>query len=120
MSAKGVTDEPLRVRALDVLGPLGDASAREALESGSVVVEHDVLAWEGSHGTTHAHRVVVVVGPGLAERLAPKHAAKDGLAAALAAAMAERPGHSVADVRIEAGAIEPTGLGPYRDPRPER
>jgi hypothetical protein len=120
VSAPRAPDEPLRIRALEVLGPLGDALAREALESGSVVVEHDVLAWEGSHGTTHAHRVVVVVGDALAERLASKHAANDGLAAALAAAMAERPGHSVADVRIEAGEVAAAGLGPYRDPRPER
>ena len=122
MSAPRVADEPLRIRALEVLGPLGDALAREALESGSVAVEHDVLAWEGSHGTTHAHRVVVVVSDELHAQLASRHAAKDGLAAALAAAMAERAGHSVADVRIEAGELERarTGLGPYRDPRPER
>ena len=121
MSAKGVLDEPLRVRALDVLGPFGDALAREALESGAVRVEHEVLAWEGSHGTSHAHRIVLVVGERLAEQLLSKHAARDGLAAALAAAMAERPGHnSVADVCVEAGELERSSLGPYRDPRPER
>ena len=120
MSAPGVADERLRMRALDVLGPLGDALAREVLEAGSVLVEHDVLAWEGSHGTTHAHRVVLVVPEALADRLVSKHAAQDGLSAALAAAMAERPGHSVADVRVEAGELKATGLGPYRDPRPER
>jgi hypothetical protein len=113
-------DEPLRLRALDVLGPLGDTLAREALETGSVIVEHDVLAWEGSHGTTHAHRVVVVVPGKLETRLASSHAAKDGLSAALAAAMAEQVGHSVADVRIEAGEVDSPALGPYRDPRPER
>lgn len=122
MSAPRVADELLRLRALEVLGPLGDALAREALESGTALVEHDVLAWEGSHGRTHAHRVVVVVPEELATRLASGHAAKDGLAAALAAAMAERTGHTVADVRIEPGALEPAGAGagPYRDPRPER
>jgi len=122
VSTPRVADEALRLRALEVLGPLGDALAREALESGTTLVEHDVLAWEGSHGTTHAHRVVVVVSEELHARLVSKHAAKDGLAAALAAAMAERTGHSMAEVRIEAGELEltPTGLGPYRDPRPER
>jgi hypothetical protein len=120
VSVPRVADEALRLRALEVLGPLGDALAREALESGSALVEHDVLAWEGSHGTTHAHRVVVVVSAELHARLAPSHAAKDGLAAALAAAMAERAGHAVADVHFEAGDFDPAGLGPYRDPRPER
>jgi hypothetical protein len=107
-------DEPLRIRALEMLGPLGDALAHEALASGSVAVEHDVLAWEGSHGSVHAHRVVVVVPDALHAQLVTSHAAKDGLAAALAAAMAERAGHSVADVRLEAGEREATRLGPYR------
>jgi hypothetical protein len=120
VSASRVADEPLRLRALEVLGPLGDALAREALESGTVLVEHDVLAWEGSHGTTHAHRVVVTLAGTLHVRLATSHAAKDGLEAALAAAMAERAGHAVADVRLEAGERADMGLGPYRDPRPER
>ena len=120
MSAPRVVDEPLRLRALEVLGPLGEPLAREALEAGSVTVEHDVLAWEGSHGTTHAHRVVVVVPAELHARLGVSHAAKDGLAAALAAAMAERAGHALADVRLEAGGLDAPGRGPYRDPRPER
>ena len=114
MSSSRASDEPLRIRALEVLGPLGDALARTALESGSVAVEHDVLAWQGSHGTTHAHRVVVVVEPELHARVVTSHAARDALSAALAAAMAERDGQSVADVRVEAGLPERPSLGPYR------
>jgi hypothetical protein len=113
-------DEPLRIRALEALGPLGDALARSALESGSVLVEHDVLAWEGSHGTVHAHRVVVVLPDDLHARLIVSHAAKDALSAALAAAMAERAGHAVADVVVEAGVVEHSMSGPYRDPRAGR
>lgn len=113
-------DEPLRVRALEVLGPLGDPLAREALEAGEVLVERDVLAWEGSHGSMHAHRVIVSVPGELATRLASSHAARDGLSAALAAAMADRAEQSVADVRIEVGERDARALGPYRDPRPER
>src|SRR4030095_7134389 len=98
-SGPRVADDPLRVRALEVLGPLGDELARVALETGSVAIEHDVLAWEGSHGAGHAHRVGLADSDELHGQLASSHAARDGLEAALAAAMAERAGHAVADVR---------------------
>ena len=58
----------------------------------------------------HAHRVVVVVPEELAAgrvRARGEGRARGGLAAA----MAERTGHAVADVRIEVGALEPTGHG---------
>jgi hypothetical protein len=119
-----IHDEALRIRALEALGPLGDILGRAALEEGSVLVEHDVLAWEGSHGTVHAHRVIVVVPANVHARFAAidvsSHAAKDALAAALSAAMAERAGHAVADVVVEAGVGAPTVSGPYRDPRAGR
>jgi hypothetical protein len=117
MSRRRVIDELLRRRALDVLGPLGDELARSALESGAVYVEHDVLGWQGSHGEVHAHRAVVTLPSELHARVVASHPARDGLAAALAAAMAERPGHSVADVTLEVGAAHGPTLGPYRDPR---
>jgi hypothetical protein len=120
MSRPRSGDEPLRLRALEVLGPLGDELAREALEKGSVFVEHDVLAWEGSHGTTHGHRVVLEVSEELRARVPASHAANDSLAAAVAAAMAERGGHSVADVRVESGAPRAAPSSPYRDPRAGR
>jgi hypothetical protein len=112
-----VVDDALRIRTLEILGPLGDERARSALEIGTVSIEHDVLAWEGSHGTVRAHRVVLIVPADVHARLAESHAARDGLAAALAAAMAERAGHSVADVRLEVGVPPARGSSPYRDPR---
>lgn len=119
-----VPDEALRIRALEALGPLGDALARIALEEGSILVEHDVLAWEGSHGTVHAHRVIVVLSADVHDRFAASdvssHAAKDALSAALAAAMAERGAHAVADVVIEGGVVDHATSGPYRDPRAGR
>jgi hypothetical protein len=111
-------DELLRIRALEMLGPLGDPLARSALESGVVAVEHDVRAWEGSHGTVHAHRVVMVLAEDLHARFVGKepssHAARDALSAALSAAMAERAGNAVDDVALEAGAVDRPS-SPYRD-----
>jgi hypothetical protein len=110
-------DEALRRRALELLGALGAALAREALESGSVEVELDVLAWQGSRGQVRAHRVIVSVERALHASLVASHAACDGLVAALSAAMAERRDEAVADVRFEQGSASASASGPYRDPR---
>ncbi|HSO39240.1 MAG TPA: hypothetical protein VLT33_42230 [Labilithrix sp.] len=107
-------DEHLRIRALAALGPLGDALACEALERGAVSVESDVLAWEGTQGTMHGHRIVVTLEADLHARASASHAARDGITAALAAAMAERGGHAVADVRLDVGAPVPPSSTPYR------
>ena len=107
-------DENLRARALDALGPLGDALAREALERGVVSVEHDVKVWQGTQGTMHGHRVLVTVDAELRARLTAAHAAIDGLSAALASAMAERSGQAVADVRIVVGERSDRLDRPYR------
>ncbi|AKV01275.1 hypothetical protein AKJ09_07938 [Labilithrix luteola] len=116
MSAR--VDEALRLRALAHLGPFGDALARELLEQGSVYVDPDVLAWEGTKGPMHGHRVIVRVPTALYGRAAASHAAFDALSASLAAAMAERAGHSMADVVLEEGEPHPRGprgpRGPYR------
>ncbi len=106
-------DDSLRVRALDALGPLGDALAREALEEGTVRVEPAVLTWEGSHGEVQGHRVVVVVRPALHGRLLGHPGAYDALTAALAAAISAAPGNALADLRVEAGD-EPRSGAPYR------
>ena len=113
MSAR-VEDDHLRIAALEALGPLGEPLAREALEAGAVSVEHDVLAWEGTQGTMHGHRIVVTLEAQVHARVVASYAAVDGLQAALAAAMAERGGHAVADVRIEAGPPRAPSSSPYR------
>jgi hypothetical protein len=111
-------DEPLRVRALDVLGPVGEPVARAVLEHGAVEVEPTSVEWDGSTGHVRGHRVVIVVHASVASRFEASYAARDALVAALAAAMAERKGEAVTDVRVEAG--EPArvpGGGPYRGGR---
>jgi hypothetical protein len=114
VSRARVDDEHLRIRALEALGALGDALAREALETGVVSVEHDVIAWEGTQGTMHGHRIVVTLDAPIHARVTASHAARDGLAAALAAAMAERGGQAVADVRLEVGVPRGPSSSPYR------
>jgi hypothetical protein len=111
-----VIDDELRRRALVVLGPHGDAQALEALTHGELDVVHDVLDWEGTGGTVHGHRVIVRLSAEIYPHVAENHAALDGLARSVAAAMAERGGQALADLRVEQGAPSPQGPagGPYR------
>lgn len=109
-------DDGLRHRALDLLGPHGDPDARDALEGAVVALETDVSEWEGSHGTVHGHRVVLLLPPNLVGRVASSLAAQDAITWALSAALSERAGAALFDVRYEAAVAPPSrpGGGPYR------
>jgi hypothetical protein len=108
-------DDALRRRALDLVGPEGHEIASEALASGAIELERDVSSWEGSAGTVRGHRAYVVVPAELLGRVASSMMAQDGLAWAIAAALAERPGEALFDLRYEAGAVDtPHDGGPYR------
>lgn len=113
-----MNDEPLRRRALDVLGPYGDPLAREALEAGGVEVEHAVATWESSHGTVQAHRVVLVLPAEVHARVSASPAAHDALSAALASALVawDPAGRTTLyDLRLRVGAPDRSGgAGPYR------
>jgi hypothetical protein len=109
-----ITGDGLRARALDALGALGHPLAREALETGALAIDHDVLAWEGSHGPVRAHRVAVRVRSELAAQIAASPSALDELSRAVAAAVSESPGQALADLRIEEGEGRRAGGGPYR------
>lgn len=108
-------DDGLRSRALEALGPLGDPLAREALERGVVAVEAEAVIWEGTQGTMRGHRIVLILDAELLARANASHATRDAVTAALSAAMAERAGHAVSDVRLELGAPAPRASSPYRD-----
>lgn len=108
-------DDGLRGQALEALGPLGDPLAREVLERGSAAVEGEAVIWEGTQGTMQGHRIVVILDADLLARANASHAARDALTAALSAAMAERAGHAVSDVRLELGVGTPRASSPYRD-----
>jgi len=106
-------DDPLRLTALERLGPLAPPVARDALERGVIEVEPDILAWEGSLGAIHGHRVWLAVDSELFRLISAAPVVVDSLTAALAAAIAERGGSSLAELRIQRrdGAILGT---PYR------
>lgn len=107
-------DVTLRRLALDVLGPLGDPRAREALEQGAAEVEPGVATWEGSHGAVMAHRVTLVLPEELHARVTESPAVLDALAAAFARAIAT-PLTTLYDFRVRVGrSRRMRGAGPYR------
>ncbi len=98
-----------------MLGAEGHETAIEALESGALEVEPDVTTWEASSGTVRGHRVWAVLPAELLGRVAASLMAQDALAWAIAAALAERAGEALYDLRYEAGDVAaPPGGGPYR------
>lgn len=71
----------LRVLALEKLGPFAEDLARDSLESAVAEVEPDVLAWTGSSGLVHGHRVVVQLEPNLCARVEAAPSVVDALTA---------------------------------------
>jgi hypothetical protein len=106
-------DDPLRLAALERIGPLAPPVARDALERGVLEVEPDVLAWEGSLGAIHGHRVLLGVDAELFRQISAAPAVVDALTAALAAAIAERGGSSLAELKIQRRE-GPVPATPYR------
>lgn len=105
-------DEPLRRRALDRLGPLADVAARDALEHGAITIAAEEASWEGSLGTVVGHRAVLRIPSSVLVRIG--EASRDALVAAIAAALAERPGHALADLVLEEGTTTSRTGSPYR------
>jgi hypothetical protein len=108
----------LRQRALEVLGPLGDALARDVIEVAEIDVLPGVASWEGSHGRVRADRIVLTIPPDLLEAVSRRPAARHALEAAFAAAVAEEPHTSLYELVLEQGTDERGPergkAGPYR------
>jgi hypothetical protein len=109
-------DEGLRRLAIERLGPHAPELAREALERGTIEVEHDVLAWEGSMGTIRAHRASLWLEHELCASVRATPSVVDALTAAVASAVANVVGHSLAELEIgtRAAAGTTTRRSPYR------
>ena len=115
MTAGG--DDALRQQALERLGPLASPLAREALEVGIARATRDVLAWEGSSGTVHGHRVVLEVPADVHRRLMAAPSGVDALVRAFAAAVAG-DGEVLAELVLEPGERAPGTSSPYRGRAP--
>jgi hypothetical protein len=113
----GAAGESLRRAALDALGPHGSDLARDALVHGTLDVTTGVTRWEASKGRVEGHRVALGLDAGRLARLREAPAAYDAICAAVAAAVALRPGESLFELELHAAA---QGLAetPYRGRRP--
>jgi hypothetical protein len=109
-----VIDELLRRRALEALGPWGFDLAREALEGGTLDVSEEAATWEGSAGTMHGDVVTLHLPEAVYPRVLASPSAQDALVRAVAAALSEREGRVLYDLRYLKGGIERVGEGPYR------
>jgi hypothetical protein len=112
--SRGAPDEGLRREALARLGPSEPELAREALEAGTLAVEPDVIAWEGSLGPVRAHRVTLLVAVELSAALEEHPSSVDALTRAIAAAVAATPGVALAALEIGASDGPPPRATPYR------
>jgi hypothetical protein len=106
-------DDGLRRIALEVLGPVGQPLAREALEVGALEVHPHVLTWQGSLGVVSGHLVVLWLDPDLCESVRAVPSATDALTAAVAAAVARVSGNALAELKILPRGTPPPS-SPYR------
>jgi len=108
--------EALRRQALEELGPLAPALAHDALTAAGITIDADVLAWEGSLGTVHAHRVFLALDEALLLGVRAAPAVVDALTAAVAAALSRTPRVALAELvfTLRAGNEASGGQTAYR------
>lgn len=94
-----LTAVALRDGALEALGAHGDPRSRDVLARALIAIDHNAERWVASEGVVHAHRVTLGVDARTLARLDHPPAVRDAVEAALAAAIARRPGEALLDVR---------------------
>jgi hypothetical protein len=109
--------EDLRRRALEALGEHADERAREALAHADVAVAVGVTSWDGSAGRMEAHGVTLGVDARTLGALRGVPALTDALCAAVAAAIATRPGQTLHDLHARWSPGRASAAG-YRDAPP--
>ena len=107
-------DDGLRLLAIERLGPLAPAVAREALEMGTTDVKPNVLAWQGSLGMVHGHEVVLWIHRDLCTRVLEVPSVVDVLTAAIASAIGSVSGNALAELKILRREMAPARSTAYR------
>jgi hypothetical protein len=109
--------EELRRAALAALSEHADDRARDALMHASVTVV-EATGWDGSAGPVQAHRVTLGLDARTLGGVRAAPALADALCAAVAAAIATRPGETLLDFQLHwAPGARPSSSG-YRDAPP--
>jgi hypothetical protein len=112
------SSEELRRAALDALGEHADERAREALRHASIGIVDAASEWSGTGGTVQAHRVTLAIEARTLGGLRAAPALADALCAAMASALAARPGETLMDLSLRwAPGRRPVATG-YRDAPP--
>jgi hypothetical protein len=96
----GWSGEALRRAALEALGEHADERARDALAHATIAVVPAVARWSGSSGAVEGHRVELGVDARTLGTLRAVPSVVDALSAALASAVALRPGEALHDLAL--------------------
>jgi hypothetical protein len=110
--------DELRRAALGALGAHADERAHDALVHGSLTIATAAARWEASAGAVEAHRVTLALDAGRLGGLRGAPAVIDAVCAAVATAIAARPGEVLHEIELrwEPGVrAAPAG---YRDAPP--
>ena len=92
--------EELRRAALVALGKHADRRAVDALGSAFITVTPGAAHWQSSAGPVHAHRVTLGLDARRLGQLRAAPATVDALCAAVAAAIAQRPGQTLLELSL--------------------
>ena len=109
--------EELRRAALVALGEHADERAREALTHASITVV-GATGWDGSAGPVQAHRVPLGLDARTLGGLRAAPALADALCAAVASAVARRPGQTLLDLHLRWAPGTRSSSAGYRDAPP--
>src|ERR1700744_2499214 len=107
-------DDGLRLIARERLSMHAPPLARDALESGILEVEPNIVGWTGSLGTIHGHLVVLWLDPDTCTRVKEAPATGDALVEAVAGAVAHVFGNALAELKILPRTTMTRASTPYR------
>jgi hypothetical protein len=110
--------EALRRAALEALGSPADELAADVLRHGELAIVAGAARWDASAGPVEAHRVTLWLDARRLGALRSAHASFDALCAAVAAAVATRPGQSLLELSLRWAPCGRAVAACYRDAPP--